>query len=233
MSVVKSNVMPIREGALDAPACAGEGATLEQQLADTSRLLESASRQLEQQQRQFEEMIQQLQQQADHDALTSLYNRRKFNTLCGNEILRARRYQTPMALIMLDIDRFKCVNDSFGHLAGDQVLVELSNVVGARMRESDTLARWGGEEFMVLAPHTELAQALILAEQIRGVIEQTRFSSVGRVTCSFGVTEHCEHDTVERLIDRADAALYHAKHGGRNRVEAFAAHLARQDRGRA
>ncbi len=120
---------------------------------------------------------------------------------------------------MYDIDRFKNVNDTYGHLVGDKVLIETSCTVAGRMRESDSLARWGGEEFMILAPHTDLEHALLLAEQVRAVVDDTTFSTVGRVTCSFGVTALCEHDTVDKLIYRADAALYQAKRSGRNRVE--------------
>ena len=229
MSVVKNNVHDLRSGAALEPDALNNATHMEQQLADTGRLLELASKRLVEQQRQFEEVIQALQQQAERDGLTGLYNRRKFYTVCGNEILRRRRYQTPMSLIMVGLDCFKCVNDTHGHLAGDQVLVEVARLLTDRMRESDTLARWGGEEFMVLAPHTDLSQAMQLAEQLRGVMEGHRFTAVGQLTCCLGVAQQCENDTVDWLIHRADTALYHAKNTGRNRVEAFGAHLVAHD----
>ena len=193
---------------------------LEIQLADVTRQLEHANAKLIDQQREFETLALSLERQAAHDALTGLFNRQKFDNVCAAEIARGRRYATPLALIMFDIDRFKRINDNFGHLVGDQVLIETARVVGARMRELDALARWGGEEFMILAPHTDLEHALRLADQVRAVIAENVFSTVGTVTCSFGVTALSEHDTVDRLTYRADAALYIAKRNGRNRVEA-------------
>ncbi|MEP7154960.1 MAG: GGDEF domain-containing protein [Betaproteobacteria bacterium] len=192
---------------------------MEKQLADTTRKLELAQAKLLQQQNEFETLARSLEQQAARDALTGLFNRQKFDALCAAEIARGKRYGTPLALIMYDIDRFKTINDTYGHLVGDRVLVETSNIVAARMRELDTLARWGGEEFMILAPHTDMESARALAEQVRGVIDDTSFSTVGHVTCSFGVTALAEHDTVDKLIYRADAAMYQAKRNGRNRVE--------------
>jgi diguanylate cyclase (GGDEF)-like protein len=232
MSLAKNNnVLDIRGGG-NAPAPANDPGpsadaadtqSLEQQLADTSRLLAITSQRLLEQQRQFETIIQSLQQQAERDGLTGLYNRRKFNALCGNELLRSKRYNTPLSLIMVDVDRFKCVNDSFGHLVGDQVLVEVAQLLADRMREADTLSRWGGEEFMILAPHTELAQAMIFADQLRTVVENHRFSTVGHLSCCLGVTQQGPNDTLDWMIHRADTALYHAKNNGRNRVEAFSA----------
>ena len=219
MNALQNNVINLRAQDLRGRARRRADTGLEQQLADTSRQLEHATKRMLEQQREFEALALSLQQQADRDALTGLYNRQKFDALCAAEIARGKRYATPLALIMYDIDRFKNVNDTYGHLVGDKVLVETSQTVAGRMRESDSLARWGGEEFMILAPHTDLEHALLLAEQVRAVVDDTTFSTVGRVTCSFGVTALCENDTVDKLIYRADAALYQAKRSGRNRVE--------------
>ncbi len=219
MNALQNNVINLRAQDLRGRARRRADAGLEQQLADTARQLKHATNRMLEQQREFEALALSLQQQADRDALTGLYNRQKFDTLCAAEIARGKRYETPLALIMYDIDRFKNVNDTYGHLVGDKVLIETSCTVAGRMRESDSLARWGGEEFMILAPHTDLEHALLLAEQVRAVVDDTTFSTVGRVTCSFGVTALCEHDTVDKLIYRADAALYQAKRSGRNRVE--------------
>ena len=219
MNALQNNVIRLRGQDLRARAHRRADTGLEQQLADTARQLELAMARLIEQQRDFEALTLSLQQQVDRDALTGLYNRQKFDALSAAEIARGKRYQTPLALIMYDVDRFKSVNDTYGHLIGDKVLAETSHIVAGRMRESDSLARWGGEEFMILAPHTDLEQALLLAEQVRAVVDDTTFSTVGRVTCSFGVTALREHDTVDKLIYRADSALYLAKRSGRNRVE--------------
>lgn len=220
MNAVQNNVIQLREQDMRARARRRADAGLELQLADMAHQLELATTRLIEQQREFEALTLSLQKQADRDALTGLCNRQKFDTLCAAEIARSKRYGTPLALIMYDIDRFKDVNDTYGHLVGDTVLIETSRVVAVRMRESDALARWGGEEFMILAAHTDLEHALVLAEQVRAVIDDTTFPTVGKMSCSFGVTALCEHDTVDKLIYRADAALYRAKRNGRNRVEA-------------
>ena len=192
---------------------------VEKQLADATVQLELANAKLIQQQNEFELLARSLEQQAARDALTGLFNRQKFDSLCAAEIARGKRYGTPLAIIMYEIDGFKSINDNYGHLVGDRVLVETATLVSGRMRQLDTLARWGGEEFMILAPHTDIEKARLLAEQVRTVIDDTSFSTVGRVTCSFGVTALSEHDTVDKLIYRADAAMYQAKRNGRNRVE--------------
>lgn len=220
MNAILNNVIRLRDKDPRTRGRRRSDISLEQQLADASRQLEEANEKLIEQQREFQTLTRSLQQQADHDGLTGLYNRQKFNALCAAEIARGKRYGTPLALIMFDIDRFKNVNDTYGHLVGDEVLIETARTVEARMRELDTLARWGGEEFMILAPHTDLDHALNLAEQVRSVIDEHVFPTVGRMTCSLGVSALAQHDTVDRLIYRADAALYLAKRNGRNRVAA-------------
>ena len=220
MNALPDNVIKFREEDPRGRSRRHSDVSLAQQLARTQQQLEQANAKLIEQRDEFNTLTRSLQQQADHDGLTGLYNRQKFNALCAAEIARGKRYGTPLALIMFDIDRFKNVNDTFGHLVGDEVLVETARIVEARMRELDTLARWGGEEFMILAPHTDLAQALGLAEQVRNVIDDNIFSTVGHMTCSLGVSALAGHDSVDKLIYRADAALYLAKRNGRNRVEA-------------
>jgi diguanylate cyclase (GGDEF)-like protein/PAS domain S-box-containing protein len=158
--------------------------------------------------------------QATTDVLTGIYNRLKFTEFLGQEIREARRYKHPLSQIMFDIDQFKNVNDSYGHLVGDDVLREVAGLVSGHIRHADILARWGGEEFMILTPHSGLEATSQLADKLRGIIQRHRYPSCpATVTCSFGVTNFIDADTVESFTNRADSALYRAKNNGRNRVE--------------
>jgi diguanylate cyclase (GGDEF)-like protein len=168
---------------------------------------------------ELEELARDLRFKATTDPLTGLSNRLMLNHQLDQEIARAARYGTPVAFIIYDIDRFKRINDNYGHPAGDKVLMELSNVATATIRKSDFLARWGGEEFAVIVPQTRLQDAAELAEALRATIEAHRFHDIEKITCSFGVAEYQPGDTAETLVERADKALYRAKLNGRNRVE--------------
>ncbi|ODA66433.1 putative diguanylate cyclase YdaM [Methyloligella halotolerans] len=170
-------------------------------------------------QSELEALAKDLSQQASTDALTGLSNRMSFDRRLLLEIARADRYDTPLSLIIFDIDHFKQINDQHGHQVGDTVLTELSGLFAERLRKTDFLARWGGEEFAVIVPHGELEAAVTLAETLRQAVAEGTFSSGGDVTCSFGVAELEPGDKPETLLARADAALYAAKLNGRNRVE--------------
>ena len=156
------------------------------------------------------------------DGLTQVNNRRHFDETLEREFLRARRHQRPLALLVLDIDYFKRINDQFGHLAGDQVLRELASLVQGRVRRDETVARYGGEEFVVLLPETGVDGAVSLAENLRARIEAHVFVFQGvtiPVTVSIGCAEASAADsTAPDLFRRADEKLYAAKQGGRNRV---------------
>ena len=152
------------------------------------------------------------------DSLTGLWNRRHFEDVAEAEFARARRYGTPLALLALDADHFKRVNDQLGHHAGDLVLREIADLVGQRIRRSDILCRWGGEEFMVLAPGTEQHDAAAMAEKIRLAVAGHGFATVGTMTVSVGVGRLEDGETAEAWMRRVDAALYEAKLRGRNRV---------------
>ncbi|SIS41706.1 PAS domain S-box-containing protein/diguanylate cyclase (GGDEF) domain-containing protein [Neptunomonas antarctica] len=154
------------------------------------------------------------------DYLTKLNNRVKLDEELLKEIKRANRYKTPLSVIMLDIDYFKKVNDSYGHQMGDIVLQQIAHILRDNTRAVDTVGRWGGEEFLIVAPSTSLASAVQLAEIIRAVIENHTFDIMDSQTASFGVASHQSDDTLETLTARADKALYRAKNNGRNRVEA-------------
>ncbi len=154
---------------------------------------------------------------AYQDALTGLQNRRAFDERLRAEIVRARRYREVFSLLLLDIDRFKTINDAHGHDIGDQVLRTLAEILGSRMRQADGLARWGGEEFTLLLPQTDGEGARQLAEQLRGAVAEFRFPGVGRLTISLGIAQFAPHDSVDTLFRRVDQALYAAKDQGRDR----------------
>ena len=160
------------------------------------------------------------------DPLTGAFNRRTFLELAEREIARTRRSKGSLSLIMLDIDHFKQTNDRNGHLAGDEVLKALVAVVLTCLRKEDLLVRYGGEEFCTLLPSVAVDRATAMAERMRDAVEQARFSFDGRilpVTVSIGVSSLSldGNEGVDRLISRADEALYTAKKSGRNRVVAF------------
>ncbi|BBO80458.1 hypothetical protein DSCO28_10240 [Desulfosarcina ovata subsp. sediminis] len=152
------------------------------------------------------------------DALTGLNNRMKIDEALENEINRVQRYRSTFSIILLDIDNFKHVNDTYGHLIGDDVLKEVAGLLKANFRKTDVPGRWGGEEFLVILPHQDRRCASGIAEKLRRIIETTNFPDVGRITSSFGVAEYLDRDTPKGIVMRADAALYRAKQQGRNRV---------------
>jgi diguanylate cyclase (GGDEF)-like protein len=154
------------------------------------------------------------------DPLTGAWNRRYLEGVLETEVSRAMRYGQPLTLIMLDIDGFKLVNDAFGHLQGDAVLVEIVRRLQKRLRSEDVLCRWGGEEFLILTPHGRLQGAQILAEELRQVIATTPFVGVGQVTASLGIAEFDPERTLDNWLLRADEALYAAKEAGKNLVRA-------------
>jgi diguanylate cyclase (GGDEF)-like protein len=156
---------------------------------------------------------------ATTDDLTGITNRREFTAILGREVARAKRYGTPLALAMYDLDRFKLVNDTFGHDVGDAVLRTLTGLVQKNLRASDILARWGGDEFMLLMLHSDAQGARYVAEKLRLAIAEYSFERVNRQTVSFGATIFEVPDDLDSLLKRVDDALYLAKRQGRNRVE--------------
>lgn len=152
------------------------------------------------------------------DRLTGAWNRAQLDHAVAVEINRAQRQNQPVTLIMLDVDRFKRINDVHGHQVGDAVLKELVARICERMRGTDTLFRWGGEEFVVLAPAIGCRGGAVLAEELRATIAERPFDVVGTVTVSLGVAEYVEAEDAEGWFRRADRALYTAKHSGRDCV---------------
>jgi diguanylate cyclase (GGDEF)-like protein len=164
----------------------------------------------------------QLRDAASTDSLTGAYNRKSFEELLRLQTELARRYKNPLSLIMFDLDHFKRVNDTHGHLSGDYILKTLIGIVKDSIRRTDLLGRWGGEEFMLLTPGAGLEQAAELAEKIRKRVGEFHFATVGSVTISCGVAALADGDTRTDLIKKADDALYQAKDKGRNAVEVLA-----------
>jgi diguanylate cyclase (GGDEF)-like protein len=156
---------------------------------------------------------------AYHDGLTGVYNRNKFNELFDYELKRTKRHQYNTSLVILDIDHFKKFNDTYGHLIGDEVLISTAKLMHESIRKTDIFARWGGEEFAILLPHTNIEDAKELVENLRVIIENNHHKSAGKITASFGITELKKTDTIKSAFKRCDEALYLAKANGRNRVE--------------
>jgi len=174
------------------------------------------------------QLFAQVQELATRDPLTGVFNRRHFFQLASSELERAARYRHPVSLLMLDADYFKRINDTYGHLAGDQVLQAITARCREALREIDVVARYGGEEFLVLLPETGPADALLVAERLRERIGREPVSTdVGpvdvRVTLGVASYEQGQPGTVDQLLDRVDKALYAAKGAGRNQTRAYVA----------
>jgi diguanylate cyclase (GGDEF)-like protein/PAS domain S-box-containing protein len=153
------------------------------------------------------------------DHLTRLFNRLKLDEILKSEFVRAERFNSPLSCILLDVDYFKKVNDTWGHQVGDQVLIAVAQAVRSNIRKVDIAGRWGGEEFVIVSPETDAQGAAILAEKLRTSIQRIAFPPVENISCSFGVAQLRQGEGIEDLIRNADQALYSAKTGGRNRVE--------------
>ena len=163
--------------------------------------------------------IDRLRADADLDSLTGLANRRRFRVALARELERWRRYRVPCALLMLDIDHLKMVNDKFGHPVGDMVIRQIAQTLKEVSRDNDTAARLGGEEFALLLAGVDLQRAVTAAERLRGVLSGKRVEAVGSVTVSIGVAACPENATSERMLYSAsDGALYVSKNAGRDRV---------------
>ena len=153
------------------------------------------------------------------DKLTGLFNRRKLDELLEEELARSRRFAVGFSVVLLDIDHFKRINDSHGHVVGDAVLAAVAGILNECTREADAIGRFGGEEFLLVCRHATREAGHATADNIRARMEAFAFPDVGTVTGSFGVAAYRDGDTLASLVGRADAALYRAKAAGRNRVE--------------
>jgi len=181
---------------------------------------------LKERNKQLEELTKRLELMAITDHLTGIYNRRHFEKIIETEFAKVLRYNISLSCLMIDVDHFKRINDRYGHDVGDYVLKKIAELISSSLREVDVIARWGGEEFIVLLPNTTKEDAKGVAERILKSVSEYRFKGLPsdeRVTVSIGIASVGDEmvDKWERLIKVADDALYKAKTMGRNRVEYF------------
>ncbi len=155
------------------------------------------------------------------DQLTQLYNRIKIDEIMDIELIRTKRYGSIFSIILIDIDHFKLVNDTYGHIVGDSVLKEFASILKANVRDSDCVGRWGGEEFIIVCIETDTNGAVLVAEKLRDEIEKFNFTTVGNKTASFGVSSSGKNIDETIILDNADKALYKAKNSGRNQVISY------------
>ncbi len=173
---------------------------------------------LEKQRHELKKINKNLHKLATTDSLTALYNRQHFNQQLNNTIHISKRHNQKISLILFDIDNFKKINDDLGHPSGDAVLKELSVLIKGSLRKIDVLARWGGEEFIILTIGNNERDVHFLAQKLCEIIAQHHFTINQQVTCSFGCTMYCNGEDIDDFIGRADDALYEAKNRGRNQV---------------
>lgn len=174
---------------------------------------------LQQDNRKLAEVLKATEKVASVDRLTGVWNRHYFEEMMDNETDRVRRYGHSLSLLIIDIDKFKAVNDSLGHAAGDVVLKEVSKRLGLSLRSSDSLCRYGGEEFVVVCPDTPLSTAVVLAERLRAMVCASAIAPAGTMSVSIGVAQYNANEDWAQCLERADAMLYLAKERGRNRVQ--------------
>lgn len=163
-------------------------------------------------------MLQELKAMATTDGLTGISNRQHIDTILEGQRLTALRYKRSISVVILDIDKFKSINDNYGHSVGDLVLREMAGLIDSMIRETDYFGRYGGEEFLLVLPETKTADAKVVAEKIRMAIEKYQFSEVNTVTASFGIACLKPDESLRDFVHRADEALYVSKSEGRNRV---------------
>ncbi len=159
--------------------------------------------------------------QATSDPLTGIYNRSKLNLLLSHEAEESYRYGYTFSLLFLDLDHFKNINDRYGHLEGDHVLIEMTRVIREALRLSDLFGRWGGEEFIIVLPKTKVEDAYLIAEKLRHRIQDHNFGLQQSVTLSIGIVEYSPQIGMDQMIELADQAMYQAKHQGRNQTVVF------------
>ena len=160
----------------------------------------------------------QFENKATYDALTNIFNRSKFNEVFDLEVKLAVADNHSLSFAIMDIDFFKKVNDNYGHIIGDETLITFAQTIEHKVRKSDTFARWGGEEFVLALPGTNVDTAFKVVDGLRKEIEKTSFEEIGSITCSIGLTQLRTNDTIDDILIRSDEALYEAKETGRNKV---------------
>lgn len=162
------------------------------------------------------EIEQQLSELANKDSLTNIFNRRKIEELCELELLRTKRYKSDLSIIFFDINSFKIINDTLGHHLGDEVLVKISNIIEKSIRSIDAIGRWGGDEFLIILPQTNLSQCKNIVSHLEKQLNELEFSKTIKVTCSFGIATYEENDTLDSLLKKADESMYQQKSHHKN-----------------
>ncbi|MFA5215107.1 diguanylate cyclase [Sulfuricurvum sp.] len=192
------------------------------ELEETKQQLRNINKAMKHKVDELYSMTNTLEEKAYKDNLTGINNRENFEGIFSIEIANAKQNNLPLSLIIFDVDHFKLVNDTYGHQAGDIILIDLVRMIADNIKNGDVFARWGGEEFVILTPSTEIIGACNLAENLRKLIQSHPFGYVeNEITLSFGVAQLSSEDTKKTLFEKADGALYEAKKNGRNRVEVY------------
>lgn len=192
------------------------------ELEETKQQLRNINKAMKNKVDELYSMTNTLEKKAYKDNLTGINNRENFEEFFTIEIAAAKHNEKPLSLIIFDVDHFKLINDTYGHQAGDVILVDLVNLIGDNIKNGDIFARWGGEEFVILTPQTDINGARNLAENLRKLVQLHRFNYVEQdITVSFGIAQLSDEDTKRTLFEKADSALYAAKKNGRNRVEIY------------
>ena len=192
------------------------------ELEETKQQLRNINKAMKNKVDELYSMTNTLEQKAFRDKLTGINNRENFEEIFTIEIANAKQNNLPLSLIIFDVDNFKLVNDTYGHQAGDIILIDLVNLISDNIKNGDVFARWGGEEFAILTVSTDIIGACNLAENLRRLVQLHSFSYVeNQMTLSFGIAQLTSDDTKKTLFEKADGALYEAKKNGRNRIEVY------------
>lgn len=218
---------------IGAHQCIHEQKTAQETLLKQNRMLidgkqtleknvEQKTRELEQKNRELEQKIKQIEHISKTDVLTGVANRKNFEEILSKEKARSRRYNHPLSISLFDIDHFKQINDRYGHNTGDEVLKSVAHLIQDNIRQMDVLARWGGDEFIIIYPDLALPEALSATEKLRSLVEKKQLIDGISVSCSFGLSQYRSDDQGNSLFQRVDRALYNAKQLGRNRIESLA-----------
>jgi diguanylate cyclase (GGDEF)-like protein len=189
------------------------------ELEETKEQLRSINQAMKNKVDELHSMTSSLEEQANIDKLTGIYNRDKFEESFSFLIKDSHKRDRKLSLLLFDIDHFKDINDTYGHQTGDSVLKELTELISANIKTSDVFARWGGEEFVILLPDTDLDGSYLFAEKLRKLVKAHDFTVIGRMSVSFGVGELTEYENKTTLFEKVDKALYQAKNKGRNRTQ--------------
>ena len=224
--IIDANIMTIRDHAGQVTGHVSANRDITSQKQAQEKLVE-AYKALEHKNHELAQVLERERVLARTDSLTGVYNRRYFFDRATYDLAVSERYGHPLSALIFDIDKFKDVNDKYGHQLGDEILRSIANIAKQRLRESDSIARYGGEEFIIFLPNTDSAKAYIVAEEIRKQVAAYSDAGIARVTISIGIAEvDLEEDTIDRLISRADKALYKAKDTGRNRTVIYSREIA-------